>query len=376
LLEKSSWPDHDVENDLTGEVSIMNMVQWQDNILHDPVSRAAPLPVLSFPGLQIVGGNVRDLVCHGELQAKCMKAVADRYPTLAAVSNMDLSVEAEAFGAKADYHEQEVPGISSRLVRTSEEAENLAVPDIGSGRTGECVKAIILAKRLIKDRPVLAGVIGPFSLAGRLLDMTEIMFAAADEPDKVHLVLSKAVRFLIEYILTFKRAGADGIIMAEPAAGLLSPEWNASFSASYVRQIVKAVQDKDFLVIYHNCGQVKPLLPEIIKTGARAFHFGNAVKLSEIIPRMPSDRLVLGNIDPAGQIAGGTPETVFAAVRSLMEQLQGFPNYILSSGCDIPPRAPLANIDAFFLAAARFHPAARLAAPGLARLNNQIAAPG
>ena len=77
--------------------------------------------------------------------------------------------------------------------------------------------------RLITDRPVLAGIIGPYSLAGRLLDMTEIMILCYEEPEMVESVLEKATEFLIEYAKAFKEAGANGVCMAEPAAGLLSP---------------------------------------------------------------------------------------------------------------------------------------------------------
>ena len=42
-------------------------------------------------------------------------------------------------------------------------------------RTGIYLDAIAEAKKLITDRPVFAGVIGPFSLAGRLVDVTEAM---------------------------------------------------------------------------------------------------------------------------------------------------------------------------------------------------------
>ena len=52
----------------------------------------------------------------------------------------------------------------------------------------------------------------------------------------------------------FKEAGADGIVMAEPLAGLLSPALAEEFSAPYVKRIVEALQTDDFLVIYHNCG--------------------------------------------------------------------------------------------------------------------------
>lgn len=111
----------------------------------------------------------------GELQAQCMKAIADRFDTGAAVSLMDLSVEAEAFGSTVVFSPDDVPTIVGALVHDEDEANNLQVPEVGAGRTGECVDGIKKACELITDRPVFAGMIGPYSLAGRLLDMTEIM---------------------------------------------------------------------------------------------------------------------------------------------------------------------------------------------------------
>ena len=44
----------------------------------------------------------------------------------------------------------------------------------------------------------------------------------------------------------------------------------------------------------------------------------------------------------------GSPEQVRAAVGDLLERTRDFPNFVLSTGCDVPPQTPLANIDAFF----------------------------
>ncbi len=183
------------------------------------------------------------------------------------------------------------------------------------------------------------------------MELTEIMYMAVDEPETVHLVLEKTTRFLTDYIQAFKKAGAHGIVMAEPAASLLSPDWNAEFSASYVRQIVSAVQDENFIVVYHNCGNVLPLLPEIVETGAAAFHFDNSISMKDAIEKIPADRLVMGNIESATLIACGTPASVYEATKALAGQMKDYPNFVLSSGCDIPPQAPLENIDAFFAAA-------------------------
>ena len=327
----------------------MNMRKWLDDCLDNP--RKDPLPILSFPGIQLLDMTVGELVRDGEKQALCMKAIADRYSTLAAVGNMDLSVEAEAFGAETRFDDDEVPNIIGRLVDTAEDAKTLRIPAVGTARTKECIKAIALAKDMIKDRPILAGIIGPFSLAGRLLEMAEIMYKAVDDPDMVHEVLDKVTTFLINYSLALKAAGADGIMMAEPAAGLLSPAWNAEFSVDYVTRIVKAVQDDHFLVVYHNCGNVLPLVDDLIATGASAFHFGNAISMEQVMEKMPADCLVMGNIDPVTRFSRGTPASIAAATADLMNEMKTYKNFVLSSGCDIPPMTPMANIDAFFQAA-------------------------
>lgn len=307
------------------------------------------LPVLSFPAVQKMGITVRELVEISEQQARAMKIVADEVPALASVSLMDLSVEAQAFGATVRFSDHEVPTIIGQLVSDADAAEALAVPRVGDGRTGVCVEAIRLAKQQIADRPVLAGVIGPYSLAGRLCDVTEIMFLCYDEPDMVHTVLRKATDFLIQYCLAFREAGADGVVMAEPLAGLLSPDLSEEFSIPYVRQIIEAVQTDSFAVIYHNCGNaVIQMLDQIFSLNAAAYHFGNAVSMRAVLDAAPKSALCMGNIDPAAQFAEGTPESIAQATRELMQVCGGEPNFLPSSGCDIPPHASWENIHAFF----------------------------
>lgn len=330
-----------------------NMNEWMQNYISDPVKKA--MPILSFPGIQIIGHTVEELVRSGDLQAECMKAIADRFDTGAAFSLMDLSVEAEAFGSPVHYSEDDVPTVHAALVHDEEEAEALRVPAVGEGRTGECVKGIQKAAELITDRPVLAGIIGPYSLAGRLLDMTEIMILCYEEPEMVETVLEKATEFLIEYAKAFKAAGANGVAMAEPAAGLLSPSLIDEFSTPYVQRIREAVEDEEFLVMYHNCGNVEPLAENICKIDAAAYSFGNAIDIEKMLKVLPQDRPVLGNIDPAGTIRSGTPEQIRKETLELLERCGKYPNFVIASGCDIPPMSPLENIQAFFDAVQEFY---------------------
>jgi uroporphyrinogen decarboxylase len=331
-----------------------NMKQWMDELRTSPVKRA--LPILSFPSIQLMNITVKELISSAKTQADGMKLLANRIDSAAAVSMMDLSVEAEAFGSAVTFTDHEVPAVTGHIIETEEQAKALIVPDVASARAGLYVEAIRQACERITDRPVLAGTIGPFSLAGRLLDVTEIMMLCYDEPDMVHSVLEKATGFLISYIEAYKAVGAGGVVVAEPLAGLLSPALMKEFAAPYMKRIVDAVQDDSFVVVYHNCGgAVLRLVEPILSCGAAAYHFGNAIDMKAMLEKMPEDVVVMGNIDPVGQLAEGTPEGVYAATTSLLEQCSVHPNFVISSGCDVPPLAKWENIDAFFSAVEDFY---------------------
>ena len=332
----------------------INMKEWLAELLAAPKKKA--MPVLSFPAIQLMDITVKDLISDAGAQAKGMKMIADRVDSLASVSLMDLSVEAECFGSVIRYSDDEVPTVIGSVVGSEEEAEALRIPAIGSGRTQIYIDAIAMAVKEIADRPVFAGIIGPFSLAGRLMDVTEAMVYCYEEPDMVHTILEKASQFLIDYANAYKAAGAHGIVMAEPLAGMLSPALSEEFSCDYVKKIVDAVQDDDFLVIYHNCGNYTiQMIDQILATGSAAYHFGNAISMAEMMTHIPEGTIAMGNVDPAGEIRNGTAESVREATLNVMGECCKYPNFVISTGCDIPPMSKWENIDAFFAAVEEYY---------------------
>ena len=262
-----------------------DMKKWIQDMIRADVKK--PLPVLSFPGIQITGNTVEEIVGSGKLQADCMEAIAKKFDMAAVLSLMDLSVEAEAFGSPVRYSAEEVPTVTAPIIHDEDEAEALRIPEVGEGRTGECLKGIQEIAGRVKDRPILAGMIGPYSLAGRLLDMTEIMILCYEDPELVETVLEKVTQFLCAYARAFKAAGADGIVLAEPAAGLLGPGLFRDFSVPYVKQICEAAEEEGLILLYHNCGTVEPLLADIAGIPAAGYSFGNAVNMETVLKAMP-----------------------------------------------------------------------------------------
>ncbi len=325
-----------------------NMKQMAREIIDSPRRRA--VPVLTSPGIEWIGAKPREVFQDGALQFRCIEALAAETPSDMLVTFMDLSVEAEAFGAPVCYSDYENPTIAGKIVSSAEEVAALAVPEVGAGRTGEVLHCAEQCGRHL-DRPVLGGMIGPFSLAGRLADMTEMMILAAAEPETALALLEKTSDFLAKYALALREAGVNGLLIAEPAAGLLSPEMCAQFSAAYLQRIVAAVQDDEFMVVLHNCGNAAGAqIPELLSAGAAALHLGNATDLAKAGAQIPREVLLMGNVDPVGTLKEGTPELVYDRTASLLREMADYPNYVLSTGCDVPPGVSRENIRAFFRA--------------------------
>lgn len=150
--------------------------------------------------------------------------------------------------------------------------------------------------------------IGPYSLAGRLLDVSEAMVLCYEEPDMVHAVMEKTTAFLIDYCKAYKAAGANGVVMAEPLTGMLSPNLAEEFSHPYVERIVDAVQDDSFAVIYHNCGNNVVLMADaIFGLGAMGYHFGNAIRAGGHAAPRPGGPAGDGQCRPGGAAAQRYP---------------------------------------------------------------------
>lgn len=331
----------------------INMRQWMQNIISN--GKSVALPIMTNPGIEIIGKRIIDAVTDGRIHADAIIALNSKYPSAASTVIMDLTVEAEAFGCKISFEDHEVPTVSERLLASADDIEKLAVPSLNVGRVQEYIKANQLASEGITDKPLLSGMIGPYSLAGRLYDMSEIMMLLYIDPDAANKLLQKCTDFIIEYGKALKATGANGIMLAEPAAGLMSNDDCKQFSSVYVKQIVDALQDDYFAIILHNCGNKGHCTDAMLATGAMSYHFGNAINMLDAMKELPADVIGMGNLDPVGVFKMGTPESISHATYALLEKLADFPNFVISSGCDTPPEVPIANIEAFYDAVERFN---------------------
>lgn len=318
-------------------------------------SRRLAMPIMTYPGIELIQKTVYDAVTNGTVHADAICALAQNTPSDAATVIMDLTVEAEAFGAPLKFFENEVPSVAGRLLHNIQDVEALAVPDLTKGRTPEYLKANAIAVSRISDRPVLAGCIGPYSLASRLYDMSELMMAIYIDPDLVKKLLDKSTAYILAYVQALKETGVAGVIVAEPAAGLLGNDDAYTYSTLYVKRIVEALQDENFKIILHNCGNSGHCTESMVASDAFALHFGNQCDMLTALSVVPSDRMVMGNIDPVSVFKNASAEEVYAVTQKMLEETKHYNNFVLSTGCDVPPGVPWENVKAFYAAVSDYN---------------------
>ncbi len=318
-----------------------------DGILSSKKRKA--IPIMTSPGAELINAKPRDVFQSGELQFKCIKALAQECPADVHVTFMDLSIEAEEFGSEIAFSDYENPTVSSALASDAATIAALKVPTPGTKRTAEVIKCAKLCAENL-ERPTFCGIIGPYSLAGRIADMTEMMILAAGEPETAHALLAKTAEFLTNYLQVLKATGVAGVLIAEPAAGLLSPDMCQEFAADYLKKIIASVKDDSFMVVLHNCGKTEKQVDALRSTGADALHVGNAVDILDILAQVPDNYPIMGNLDPVGVFKNMDADSVYRKTSELLERTAGYRNYVLSSGCDLPPAVPIANAKAFFRA--------------------------
>jgi uroporphyrinogen decarboxylase len=269
---------------------------------------------------------------------------------------IDTTAEAEAYGSEIKFSTHEAPTIVGRLVTNAAEAAALPDPVAGDARTRVPIEtAWRLTAEVGESVPVLGAMLGPFALASRLFGIEETIEATASEPETIETLLDNVTGFLCRYALEFRETGAWGVIVAEGTAGRLSPEGVARFSAPFVKRIIKAVETPDFTVVVHSCHASAGHLDGLLSSGAGFYHLGPSIDMAAALGRVGPDVVLCGNLHPVAVFQKGTAQAAGEATKALLEATRPFKNFIISSGCDVPPGAPLANLNAFYRAVAEFN---------------------
>ena len=90
----------------------------------------------------------------------------------------------------------------------------------------------------------------------------------------------------------------------------------------------------------------------MLATGADALELDYKTDARLAHERLKDRAVFIGNLDPSGVLALGTPELVEAKTRELLAVFADTPRFILNAGCAIPATTPGENLRAMIRAVA------------------------
>ena len=253
--------------------------------------------------------------------------------------------EASDLGLEVEWPRDGVP-LRRRLLL--EEPEDLArlspvAPERGR-RMSDRLDAVRLLRARVGDSvPVMGWVEGAFALASVLRGDTNVLLDLHDRPEWLKELLEALVEVEIAFARAQAAAGAHLIGLGDSMGSLVSPGQYREFVLPYERRIFAAVREAGAIPRLHICGDTSHLLADMATSGAAIVDLDWMVDLGAAAAAFgPDGPAPCGNFDPVAIALAGTPADVERAVRGCAAAAG--PRHISAAGCEIPDRAPEANL--------------------------------
>ena len=211
---------------------------------------------------------------------------------------------------------------------------------LSRGYIPELLKAVEILKKEVGDEvPIVAGIIGPFTIAGSLLDSVPILKATFKTPDKIPPFLEVAEKAGTTLAKALVEAGADIISCEDMTASpeLIAPKTYREFELKYQRRQFEAIPVPKIL---HICGNVDPIVEWMGQTGADILSLEPKASASLARQKCGSDIILMGGVDTATTLFMKDADTVKEGCEeTIADGIQ-----ILAPGCAVAPGTPKENL--------------------------------
>ena len=211
---------------------------------------------------------------------------------------------------------------------------------LSRGFIPELIKAVEILKKEVGDEvPIVAGIIGPFTIAGSLLDSVPLLKATFKTPEKMRPFLDVGEKAGTALAKALIDAGADIISIEDMTASpeLIAPKTYRDYELEYQKKQCAAIPVPKIL---HICGNVDPIIEWMGQTGAEILSL--EPKASAILAREKcgADAVLMGGVDTATVLFMKDTATVKQGCEeSIADGIQ-----ILAPGCAVAPGTPTENL--------------------------------
>ena len=292
------------------------------------------LPLIGVHSAILADRDPREVFRDGRLMAELQMRVTKFYQPDGVFHYMDLTLEAEALGAEIEF-KGDFPTVTRYCI-----PEDVSF-DEGRGRVGEFIKVVrILHEKMGGKIFIGAYVTGPLTMAMQLLGFREITKRLIGKGDVTDDLLPKLSKFSSDYAGVLVDAGADGVMVLEPYCALISPKTFKRL-IPLINEVCHVISSKGAYPFLHICGNTAHLLSLFPEVSASVYQVDSMVSLMEA-RKILGIKCLMGNVSTSLLLTGDA-ESIVSAARKCVEEAETR-YYIMSSGCEVPPRTPPENL--------------------------------
>ncbi len=307
------------------------------------------------------GFTMRQFRSDPAVIASSFTQAVERYGYDGIIIDVDTVTLAQAAGVSVDSPEDDPGRVRGGLLSSLEGVAGLPPVDIlDSPRVQVWLEGVRLLKRHFGNEIYIRGNCDqcPFTLASLLRGMDGWMMDLLDpaKEESVVALLEYCTSVTTQFIRHMGKTGADMTSNGDSVAGpeLVSPSIFRRFALPYDRRVAEASHAIGLPHVLHICGNTSAILDDLIATGSDGLDIDYKTDARRAHEKTKDRVVFLGNIDPSGVIALGTPGLVAEKTSELLGIFADTPRFILNSGCAIPPTTPPENLHAMIRTARAF----------------------
>ncbi len=277
----------------------------------------------------------------------------ERYGYDGILVDVDTAVLADVLGVPLDFPEDEPARCHGARLHDLARVDELPAVQVGRhARVQVWLESLRLLRAHFGDAIYLRGNCDqcPFSLAGLVRGAADWMMDLMDEDQQpgAERLLNYCGEACLQFLDLMAETGVDMLSNGDSPAGpdVVSPDVYRRFAQPWERRIVARAHALGKRYALHICGNTNRILADMVATGADALELDYKTDVRRIAETLRGRTTFIGNLDPSGVLALGTPALVEEKTRALLDVFRGNPRFILNAGCAIPATTPAENLRA------------------------------
>jgi [methyl-Co(III) methanol-specific corrinoid protein]:coenzyme M methyltransferase len=185
-------------------------------------------------------------------------------------------------------------------------------------------------------------VLGPFTMAGQLLELDVLLKGLKKDKENVMGFLSRMTELVIEVARHYQNLGVDYINIREMGSGtdIISPRMWKTLVLDNLRKVFAALNSPKIL---HICGSTDMIIEMMNECGADALSVDQKNNVAESRKKLGNDVIILGNFDPYGTLVQMDASQVEPVVKKCIDDGVD----AVWPGCDLWPEVKKENVKAY-----------------------------